>query len=81
MNLREEIEQLKQENEELSTEVFDMINVAFYYAGFKKSSLEKVLELYIESIDEVFDEDVEVGFLEIVKLIEHIKKGHRELLI
>ena len=81
MNLKEQLEELKQENQELSTEVFDMINVAFYYAGFKKSALKKVLELYIEAIDEVFSEDVEVGFEEIVKIIEHIKKRHKELLI
>ena len=81
-NLQQEIKKLKQEIEELSYEVLDTLSVAFYFAGAKRDKIKEVLNLYIESLDEVFeDEDGEMGVDEIIKVIKYIKKNHKELFI
>jgi len=79
-NLQDEIRELKQEVEELSYEVLDTLSVAFYFAGVKKNHIKDALDLYIKSIDEVFeDEDGEMGMDEIIEVINYIKNNNREL--
>jgi DUF438 domain-containing protein len=50
-------EELQDELNELSLHLADMLEVALIYAGAKKQKIEKVANLYIESIDEALKDD------------------------
>ena len=70
------------ENEELALQLIDMLEVALYFAGVKKSKLQEAVDIYIESLDEIFDEqDDEMRFDEIVKTIKYMQKNHSNLFI
>jgi hypothetical protein len=66
--------------EEMSAVLQEMLRAALYFAGVKKSSLDDAAEVYLDAIDEVFDdEDGMLGIDEIIKVVEHIKKENPEL--
>ncbi len=66
--------------EEMSFMLQDTLRAALYFAGVKKSKLEDAIDAYLDAIDEVFgDEEGIVGFEEIVKTIDHLKKTQSKL--
>ncbi len=77
--LQKELENAEIELEEIAMQLADMLGAALYFAGVKKEDLPKVVDLYLQGIDEVFegeDEDEEMGFEEVVKVIEHLRVKH-----
>lgn len=74
-------EDYQSEIEELSIQLADMLNVALYFAGIKKSKLNEAIDAYLDEMDEVLgdNEDAQMGFDEIVKVIEHLKKVRADL--
>ncbi|OQX74722.1 MAG: hypothetical protein B6D59_01430 [Campylobacteraceae bacterium 4484_4] len=80
MGKNEEIEVLKEEMEELAAHLADMLEAALYFAGVKKEKLQKAAGLYVDAIDEVFeDQEGEMGVDEIIKVVEYLKRTHGEL--
>lgn len=80
----ENIEEIEEEVsiEEMSFMLQDTLRAALYYAGVKKSKIEDGVDAYLDAIDEVFgDEEGVVGFDEIVKTIEHLKKTKSQLFV
>lgn len=76
----EELFNAKTEIEELAMQLADMLGAALHFAGAKKNKMRDAVEAYLDGIDEVFDnEEGEMGFEEVVKVIEHIKKNHPNL--
>ena len=76
----EELANAEIEIEELSMQLADMLAAALHFAGVKKNKLPKAVDYYLAGIDEVFgEEDGEMGFEEIIEVIEHLKKTHPEL--
>ena len=69
------------EIEELSMQLADMLGAALYFAGVKKSKLKDGVEAYLDAIDEVVDEDEVVGYEEVIKIIEHLKRTKQEIFI
>lgn len=66
--------------EEMSFMLQDTLRAALYFAGVKKGKLEDAIDAYLDAIDDVFgDEEGIVGFEEIVKTIEHLKKTQSKL--
>ncbi len=76
-----EIKALKQEIEDLTIHLADMLEAVLYYAGVEEKNLEKAVKAYIEALDEVFDEEDEgeMGYREMVEVIEYMKKHNPEL--
>ena len=73
---------MSNDNEELALQLADMLEVALYFAGVKKSKLEDAVDVYLDSLDEIFnDEDGEMGFDEIVKTIKYMQKNNQNLFI
>lgn len=70
------------EIEELAMQLADMLGVALYYAGVKKSNMQEAVDAYLNSMDEIFGnekDDIEYGFEEIVKVIEYMKANRGDL--
>ena len=69
-----EVRELREEIEDLTTHLADVLEAALHFAGVKEESLEEAVEAYIEVLDVVFeDDDGEMGYQEIVKAIEFMK--------
>ena len=77
--LEKELENAEVELEEMAMQLADMLGAALYFAGVKKEDLPKVVDLYLQGLDEVFegeDEDEEMGFEEVIQVIKHLQKKH-----
>ncbi len=69
-----EIRELKEEIEDLTVHLADMLEATLHFAGVKEESLEEAVKAYIDVLDEVFEDDNgEMGYQEIVKTIEFMK--------
>ncbi len=79
--MQEKLNEAEKEIEELSTQLVDMLEVAFYFAGLKKENLKNAIEIYLNGIDEYYanNDDGEMGVDEIIEVIENIKKTKPEL--
>lgn len=78
--LKTSLEEAEIEIEEIAMQLADMLGVALYFAGVKKENIQKAIDAYLQGIDETFDdEDGEMGFDEIVTVIENMKKVHPKL--
>jgi len=79
--MQERLNEAEKEIEELSTQLVDMLEVAFYFAGLKKENFKNAIEIYLNGIDEYYanNEDGEMGVDEIIDVIKHIKKTKPEL--
>jgi len=80
--LQKELEKAEIEIEEMAMQLADMLGAALYFAGVKKEDLPKAIDLYLKGLDEVFeddDEDSEMGFEEVIEVIEYIKNKHPKL--
>jgi len=80
--LQKELEKAEIEIEEMAMQLADMLGAALYFAGVKKEDLPKAIDLYLNGLDEVFedeDEDSEMGFEEVVEVIEYIKNKNPKL--
>ena len=80
--LQKELEKAEIEIEEMAMQLADMLGAALYFAGVKKEDLPKAIDLYLNGLDEVFedeDEDSEMGFEEVVEVIEYIKTKNPKL--
>ena len=80
--LQKELERAEIEIEEMAMQLADMLGAALYFAGVKKEDLPKAIDLYLKGLDEVFDdedEDSEMGFEEIIEVIEFLKTKHPKL--
>lgn len=66
--------------EELAMQLADMLHVALYFAGVKKENLEKAVDAYLDGMDESLgEEDGEMGFEEVIKVITDLQKKRPEL--
>ena len=80
--LQKELEKAEIEIEEMAMQLADMHGVALHFAGVKKDDLPKAIDLYLKGLDEVFedeDEDSDMGFEEIIQVIEYLKTKHPKL--
>ena len=80
--LQNDLDMAEIEIEEMAMQLADMLGAALYFAGVKKEDLPKAIDLYLKGLDEVFDdedEDSEMGFEEIIEVIEFLKTKHPKL--
>ncbi|MDR0407882.1 MAG: hypothetical protein LBH45_03020 [Campylobacteraceae bacterium] len=76
-----ETEDYQEEIKDLSIQLADMLSVALYFAGVKKTKLEEAIDAYLDDMDETLgsDENAPMGFDEIVKVIKHLKSVRKDL--
>ncbi len=68
------LKSLEVEVEELTIHLADMLEAALHFAGVKDELMEDAVKSYIEVLDDFFDnDDEEMGYKEIVKVIEYLK--------
>jgi hypothetical protein len=79
--MQDKLNEAEKEIEELSTQLVDMLEVAFYFAGLKKEHFKNAIEIYLNGIDDYYanNEDGEMGVEEIIEVIKHIKKTKPQL--
>lgn len=80
--LKKELERAEVEIEEMAMQLADMLGAALYFAGVKTEDLPQAIDLYLKGLDEVFedeDEDSEMGFEEVIEVIEYIKTKNPKL--
>lgn len=69
------IAELKEEVEELTIHLADMLEATLHFAGVSDENLELGVKSYIEALDEVFEDDNgDMGYKEIVRVVEYLKK-------
>lgn len=76
------LEEAEFEVEEIAMQLADMLGAALYFAGVRKSKIPQAVEAYLQGLDELFEDDEEVaemGFEEVIKVIEHLKQTHSHL--
>ncbi|KHG34274.1 hypothetical protein [Sulfurospirillum sp. MES] len=81
-DLQHELQRAEEEIEEMAMQLADMLGAALFFAGAKKEDLPKAIDLYLKSIDEVFedeDDDAEMGFDEIIEVITYMKNKYPKL--
>ncbi|MDR0580278.1 MAG: hypothetical protein LBG21_06715 [Campylobacteraceae bacterium] len=78
-----EADDYQEEIKDLSVQLADMLNVALYFAGVKKTKLEEAIDAYLDSMDETLgnDENAQMGFDEIVKVIKYLKNTRKDLFV
>jgi len=70
-----EMQELREELEDLTIHLADMLESCLHFAGVKDENLEDAVKIYIDSLDEVFeDDDGDMGYQEIVKTIQYMKE-------
>ncbi len=69
------------EIEELAMQLADMLGAALHYAGVPDEKMREAVEAYLDGIDEVFADqmDGEMGYEEVIMVIEHIKRTKPQL--
>ncbi len=73
--MNNKIKDLEEEIEDLTIHLADMLEAVLYFAGVKEEKIEEAVKTYIDALDEVFeDDDGEMGYKEVVVVIEHLKK-------
>ena len=81
-DLKKELEQAEIEIEEMAMQLADMLGAALFFAGAKKEDIPQAIDLYLKGLDEVFedeDEDSEMGFEEVIEVIEYIRNKNPKL--
>ena len=80
--LQKDLDMAEIEIEEMAMQLADILGAALYFAGVKKEDLPKAVDLYLKGLDEVFgeeDEDEEMGFEEVIEVIEYLQNKHPKL--
>jgi len=80
--LKKELERAEIEIEEMAMQLADMLGAALFFAGAKKEDIPQAIDLYLKGLDEVFedeDEDSEMGFEEVIEVIEYIRNKNPKL--
>ena len=70
-----DVELLTQEVEDLTLHLADMLEAMLHFAGVSEENIELGVKSYIAALDEVFEDDEgEMGYKEIIRVVEFLKK-------
>ncbi len=81
-NLKEALEDAEFELDEVVMQLADMLGAALHFAGVKEGKIPDAVDAYLKGLDEIFndDEDIaEMGFEEVVQVINSLKTTHKHL--
>ena len=77
----QQCEEVRFEIEALAIRLAEMLGVALHYAGVPEEKMPDAVDAYLNGIEEVFNKepDRELGYEEIIQVIEHMRKKHPTL--
>ncbi|WP_024955350.1 hypothetical protein [Sulfurospirillum arcachonense] len=81
-NLKDELEEAEFEIEEIAMQLADMLGAALHFAGVKDDKIPDAVDAYLKGLDEVFEDDeavAEMGYEEVIQVIESLKNSHKHL--
>jgi NTP pyrophosphatase (non-canonical NTP hydrolase) len=79
-SLKDALQEAEIEIEEIAMQLADMLGAALYFAGVKREKLPDAVDAYLQGIDDTLgDEDGEMGFEEVVKVIEDLRRTNPKL--
>ncbi len=81
-NLKEALKDAEFELDEVVMQLADMLGAALHFAGVKEGKIPDAVDAYLKGLDEIFndDEDIaEMGFEEVVQVINSLKTTHKHL--
>ncbi len=81
-NLTDALEDAEFELDEIAMQLADMLGAALHFAGVKEDKIPDAVDAYLKGLDEVFDDDeesAEMGFEEVIQVINSLKTTHKHL--
>ena len=81
-NLTDALEEAEFELDEIAMQLADMLGAALHFAGVKEENIPDAVDAYLEGLDSIFDDDeenAEMGFEEVVQVINSLKTTHKHL--
>jgi histidine ammonia-lyase len=81
-NLTDALEEAEFELDEIAMQLADMLGAALHFAGVKDEKIPDAVDAYLKGLDEFFDDDeetAEMGFEEVVQVINSLKTTHKHL--
>ena len=81
-SLNDELQEAEFELEEIAMQLADMLGAALHFAGVKEESIPDAVDAYLRGLDDLFDNDedtAEMGYEEVVKVINSLKTSHPNL--
>ncbi len=81
-NLTDALEEAEFELDEIAMQLADMLGAALHFAGVKEESIPDAVDAYLRGLDEIFDDDeetAEMGYEEVIQVINSIKVTHKHL--
>ena len=81
-NLTDALEEAEFELDEIAMQLADMLGAALHFAGVKEGKIPDAVDAYLQGLDEIFNDDedeAEMGFEEVVQVINSLKTKHKHL--
>jgi len=80
--LKDELEEAEFELDEIAMQLADMLGAALHFAGVKENKIPDAVDAYLKGLDEIFEDDeatAEMGYEEVVQVINSLKTTHKHL--
>ncbi len=81
-NLTDALEEAEFEIDEIAMQLADMLGAALHFAGVQEEKIPDAVDAYLQGLDDLFDDDeetAEMGFEEVVQVINSLKTTHKHL--
>jgi len=81
-NLTDALEEAEFDLEEIAMQLADMLGAALHFAGVKEDKIPDAVDAYLRGLDDIFDDDedeAEMGYEEVIQVINSLKLTHKEL--
>lgn len=80
--LNDELEEAEFELEEIAMQLADMLGAALHFAGVQEEKIPDAVDAYLKNLDEIFNDDeetAEMGYEEVIQVINSLKTTHKHL--
>ena len=79
--LKAKLSEARLEIEELAMQLADMIGATLHYAGVPDSKMAQAVEAYLNEMDKIYSKKNidEVGYEDVIAVVESLKKQRKEL--
>ncbi len=81
-NFNQELKEAEFEIEEIAMQLADMLGAALHFAGVSEEKIPDAVDAYLKGLDEIFDNDeenAEMGYEEVIQVINSLKVTHKHL--
>ena len=81
-NLTDALEEAEFELDEIAMQLADMLGAALHFAGVEEEKIPDAVDAYLQGLDSLFDDDeetAEMGYEEVVQVINSLKTTHKHL--